>query len=210
MGNHITDLSIAIQDYLNITYPRFKFLEAEKNKVKTIGIVYEVRIKTATELVSLKFDASGKKLSDMTLTSYEVSIAKGDLMPAINDYLLKTYPTYAFISAEKNIKLNVVTFKIKIGTVNSELIFDKDGKLLSKPAASETQLTQDKLLPAIINYFNSKYAGFKLESATKYEKAGEVMYWLKITPSKITYSLVFDFRRSCKSNGRQQNYRDQT
>lgn len=190
----LTDLSIAIQDYLNLNYPGFKFLEAEKNEVKTIGIVYEVRIKTATELVSLKFDASGKKLSALTLTSYEVSITKGDLMPAISDYLLKTYPTYVFVSAEKNIKLNVVTFKVKIkvGTVISELIFDKDGKLLSKPAASETQLTQDKLLPAIITYLNSKYAGFKLESATKYEKAGEVMYWLKITVSKITYSLVFD------------------
>ena len=154
----LSDLSIPIQDYLNLTYPGFKFLEAEKNEVKTIAIVYEVTIKTATELVSLKFDASGKRLSALTLASYEARIAKGDLMPAINDYLLKIYPTYAFICAEKNIKLNVVTFKvkIKIGTVNSELIFDKDGKLLLKPAASEIQLTQDKLLPAIITYLNSK------------------------------------------------------
>jgi hypothetical protein len=195
----------AIKVYLKENHAGYTFVSAEKDTKGALAI-YKVKIKTATGMVELVFDAAGKIIVKVEEGKSELNIAEKDLLPAIVTYLKTNHAGYSIVQAKKSVKAAITTYelKIKVSTGMVELKFDDKGKMLStskpeiKPAAGEIKLAN--LATSIKSYLATNYVGYTFVSAnTKANDKKENITNVVIKVKTVTYELKFNAKNEFMS-----------
>jgi hypothetical protein len=212
-------LPSAITTYLETNYLGYSIKKAG-SKTDSTGAVsgYVVRFSLNSLSYEIRFDGTGSFLSlEVRDGSKQCSeIAKADLPTNTLTYLDSAYSGYTFNHARIN-KTNGVTsgygVEITYNSAKVRLLFDAAGSFVSldtkdgrKNHGSDssrghgkgkggvsTPIDQANLLPTIVTYLNTNYAGYTFVSAASFSDGTTIKrYSVKITHQSNSYKLEFD------------------
>jgi uncharacterized membrane protein YkoI len=107
--------------------------------IKDGKITWDLGVDLNGKEFNVKVDEEGKLISKVEVTAEKLKVA--DLPAAISDGVKKEFPAGKITTAEKLTKAGVVTYEMDVDVAKKtyEVVFDADGKLLTKAEASEDE-----------------------------------------------------------------------
>jgi hypothetical protein len=134
-------------------------------------------------------------ISDDTVAKKRETVKEADLLLAIKNYIRTNYEKSSFVYAEKITEGTTVKYEVKINNTMTLLIFNAEGKLLSKDAMGSEQsepVKEADLLAPIKEFIKKNYPNTTFISAEKYTKNNSVTFIVKLKKDSQLITLKFD------------------
>ena len=123
----------------------------------------------------------------LTLGAFSLRAQAGAEVPAsVKQQLATRFPDVK--KAKWKVEDQMFEAEFKRNGVQMSALFDATGNLLEQ----ESEISKKQLPAAVTSYVAAKYAGYKIEEASRLERDGKIFYELEIEAKESDLELLFD------------------